>query len=195
MNSFRTIVEINDVLVKEKSSKFIGFGFYVNNEVQIKEKLEQIKEMHPKANHHCFAYRLGMDKYNFRANDDGEPSGTAGKPILGQIDSFGLTNCLLVVVRYFGGTKLGVSGLIETYKETAKQIVESTTVIELAIKELFTVRCSYFELDKLYKILTKTKARILEQTIENECKFVVEIEKENISEFIKATNNGGIFLV
>jgi putative IMPACT (imprinted ancient) family translation regulator len=99
------------------------------------------------------------------------------------------------VVRYFGGTKLGVSGLIETYKETAKQIVESTTVIELAIKELFTVRCSYFELDKLYKILTKTKARILEQTIENECKFVVEIEKENISEFIKATNNGGIFLV
>jgi uncharacterized YigZ family protein len=192
MNSFKTISEVKDVLVKEKSSKFIGYGFYVSNEAQVKEKLEQLRNIHSKANHHCYAYRLGLDKYNFRANDDGEPTGTAGKPILGQIDSNSLTNCLIIVVRYFGGIKLGVSGLIDAYKETAKQTIESATIIEYAIMVKFKINCNYSTLDLVYRTISKNSAQILEQKIENESSFIVKLEKEKEKEFIKNLKEFGI---
>ena len=195
MASFKTIVDVKDVLVKEKSSKFIGYGFYVSNEFQIKEKIEQLKEVHPKANHFCYAYRLGLDKYNFRVNDDGEPSGTAGKPILGQIDSNGLTNCLVVVVRYFGGVKLGVSGLILAYKETAKQTIGATSLIKITIKEKYKVRCTYLEQNKLYKIFSKAKATVIEQSIENECTFTIEFEKEKGAELKNILSEQGIYFI
>jgi uncharacterized YigZ family protein len=195
MSSFKTIVDVKDIVIKEKSSKFIGYGFYVSNEIQIKEKLELLKEIHPKANHYCYAYRLGLDKYNFRTNDDGEPSGTAGKPILGQIDSNGLTNCLVVVVRYFGGVKLGVSGLIDAYKETAKQTIDSTTNVEITIKEKYKVICNYLEQNKLYKIFSKAKATVIEQEIENECTFTIEFEKEKEIELTKILSEEGIYFV
>jgi len=195
MTCFKTIVDVKDILVKENSSKFIGFGFYVSNEFQIKEKIEQLKEIHPKANHFCYAYRLGIDKYNFRVNDDGEPSGTAGKPILGQIDSNGLTNCLVVVIRYFGGVKLGVSGLILAYKETAKQTIGATELIKIIIKEKYKVRCTYLEQNKLYKIFNKAKATVIEQKIENECNFTIEFEKEQEIELTKILSAQGIYFL
>ncbi len=159
--SYYTIQPAEDILYKDKASKFIGFAYPAKDEKEIKEKLDHLRNLHPKATHHCYAYRLGLDKNNYRANDDGEPNGTAGKPILGQIDSFGITNCLIVVVRYFGGTKLGVSGLIDAYKECAKETIESSTIIELRILDYYELKCSYENINKIYQIVNNCKAPLL----------------------------------
>lgn len=120
-DTYLTIEKKAEALYKDKGSKFLTFAFHVENDQQIKDALTQLKKEHPSANHHCYAYRLGADKLNFRANDDGEPSNTAGKPILGQIQSNDLTNILIVVVRYFGGTLLGVGGLISAYRNSPQK--------------------------------------------------------------------------
>ena len=129
-DTYLTIEKKSETLYKDKGSKFLTFAFPVQNDQQIKEVLTQLKKEHPSANHHCYAYRLGADKLNFRANDDGEPSNTAGKPILGQIQSNDLTNILIVVVRYFGGTLLGVGGLIQAYKNSAAEVLKVSHIIE-----------------------------------------------------------------
>lgn len=148
------------------------------DEREIKEKLEHLRHLHPKATHHCYAYRLGLDKNNYRANDDGEPNGTAGKPILGQIDSFGITNCLIVVVRYFGGTKLGVSGLIDAYKETARQTIEATSITEQRILDYYEVTCSYEYINKVYQLIHHLKAQITEQHLDNTSVFRLATEQD-----------------
>jgi uncharacterized YigZ family protein len=178
MNSYLTIQAIEDILYKDKASKFYGFGYPVKNEIEIKERLEYLKNLHPKATHHCYAYRLGTDKNNYRANDDGEPNGTAGKPILGQIDSFGVTNCLIVVIRYFGGTKLGVSGLIDAYKICAKQTLENTIIIEEKILNYYTLICLYENINKIYQIIQNYNAIIIEQKLNNNSTFIVAVEQE-----------------
>ena len=128
--SFQTIkFPVENILLKEKGSKFIGFAFPVNNVKELKNALEKIREEHPKATHHCYAFRLGMNGENYRANDDGEPSGSAGLPIYNQLLANNLTNILLIVVRYYGGTKLGVSGLVKTYKESAKLTLDEAEII------------------------------------------------------------------
>ena len=119
--SFNTIKSpVENILLKEKGSKFIGFAFPVDDEEDLKKSLQKIREEHPKATHHCYAFRLGMKGENYRANDDGEPSGSAGLPIYNQLLAHDITNVLVIVVRYYGGTKLGVSGLVKTYNESAK---------------------------------------------------------------------------
>ena len=178
MNSCLTIQAIENILYKDKASKFYGFAYPVKNEIEIKEKLEKLKDLHPKATHHCYAYRLGTDKNNYRANDDGEPNGTAGKPILGQIDSFGVTNCLIVVIRYFGGTKLGVSGLIDAYKICAKQTLENTIIIEEKILNYYTLICLYQNINKIYQIIHNYNAIIIEQHLNNNSTFIVAVEQE-----------------
>lgn len=178
MNSYFTIQHIEDVLYKDKASKFIGFGYAVKDENDIKEKLHYLKNIHPKATHHCYAYRLGLDKNNYRANDDGEPNGTAGKPILGQIDSNKLTNCLIVIVRYFGGTKLGVSGLIDAYKECAKQTIAETSIIEERILDYYTIQCSYETINKVYQIIHLVQATIIEQILDNQSTFIISLEQD-----------------
>ena len=120
---------IENVLVKEKGSKFIGFAYPILSENDYKEKLNKIKELHPKATHHCYAFRLGLNGENYRINDDGEPSGSAGLPIYNQLLAHDVTNILLIIVRYFGGTKLGVGGLVKTYKESAKSTLEEAKII------------------------------------------------------------------
>jgi uncharacterized YigZ family protein len=181
LNSYKTIQQIEDVLYKDKASKFIGFAYTVKDEIEIKEKLLQLKNIHPKATHHCYAYRLGFDKNNYRANDDGEPSGTAGKPILGQIDTNSLTNCLIVIVRYFGGTKLGVSGLIDAYKECAKLTISATTIIEEKILDYYKIECSYQNINKVYQIIHVVHATIIEQQLDNKSYFTIAVEQNNTS--------------
>ena len=123
--SYTTIkTEVRDILLKEKGSKFIGFAFPINNEKELKTALEGLKIEHPKATHHCYAFRIGINGENYRANDDGEPSGSAGLPIYNQLLAHNLTNILVVIVRYYGGTKLGVSGLVKAYKESTKITLE-----------------------------------------------------------------------
>ena len=138
--SFDTIKSpVENILLKEKGSKFIGFVFPVANEKEIKAALAKVKDEHPKATHHCYAFRLGINGENYRANDDGEPNNSAGMPIYGQIQSFEVTNVLDVVVRYFGGVKLGVGGLITAYKTTAQMALENAEIIEKTIDIHFLI--------------------------------------------------------
>jgi uncharacterized YigZ family protein len=181
LHSYFTIQPVEEILYKDKASRFIGFAYPVKDEKEIKEKLDHLRNLHPKATHHCYAYRLGLDKNNYRANDDGEPNGTAGKPILGQIDSFGITNCLIVVVRYFGGTKLGVSGLIDAYKECAKETIESTPISEQRILDYYELKCSYENINKIYQIVNNCKATITAQHLDNQSVFIIATEQNTSS--------------
>ncbi len=181
MKSYFTIQPVENILYKDKASKFIGFAYPIKNEIESKEKLDQLKITHPKATHHCFAYRLGLDKNNHRINDDGEPNGTAGKQILGQIDSFGITNCVIVIVRYFGGTKLGVSGLIDAYKECAKQTLEATIITEQKILDYYELKCTYETINKIYQIINNQKASLINQELDNQSSFVISVEQDKSS--------------
>lgn len=163
---------------KDKGSKFETYAYPIQRIEDVKKYLEEIKALHPKATHHCYAYRLGMDKqFNYRANDDGEPSGSAGRPILGQIDSFGLTNVLIIVVRYYGGTNLGIPGLIHAYKTSAKEALSVAKMIEKAILVEYKIECSFELMPELMNYLKKNQAVFLEQTMTDKLLIRFEIEK------------------
>lgn len=179
MDSYNTIEPIENILFKDTGSKFIGFAYAVNSEQELKQKLEHVRQIHPKATHHCYAYRLGLDRNNFRSNDDGEPNGSAGKPILGQIDFFGITNCLVIIVRYFGGTKLGVGGLISAYKETAKLTLNNTTLLEKKILRYYQLECSYNSANLVYQLIHQYGANLIEQTLDNHSNFIISIAQKN----------------
>jgi uncharacterized YigZ family protein len=159
-DTFTTLVAVSTGEYKDRGSKFIAFAYPVDNHTVIKEKLDEVAKIHPKGRHHCFAWRLGTDKNEYRTNDDGEPSGTAGKPILGQIDSFGLSNVLIVVVRYFGGTLLGTSGLINAYREAAAEALRNATLIVKRVEKTFDITASYTAMPNLLALLKRTTARI-----------------------------------
>lgn len=146
---FKTIQDAKDLLYTEKKSKFYAYAFPIESIDDIEVALMELKKKHHKARHHCYAYRLGLDKNLYRANDDGEPSGTAGKPILGQIDSKNLTNTLIVVVRYFGGVKLGASGLGTAYKIAAKGVLDLTQIVEKEIRESVRIRTDHETIGRL----------------------------------------------
>lgn len=191
--SFQTIQSpIENILLKEKGSKFIGFAFPVSNDIEIKKSLEKIKEEHPKATHHCYAFRFGFTGEYYRANDDGEPSGSAGLPIYNQLLANELTNVLLVVVRYYGGTKLGVSGLVKAYKESAKLTLEEAEIIT---KELETEIEIFFNFDQqnvIFTLLNKFDGKILDFLTDENCKITAKIktsQKENISEQLSEMQN------
>ncbi len=178
MAEYFSIEPVENILYKDKGSKFIGYAYPVKDEAAIKEKLEFIRQEHPKATHHCYAYRLGLDKNNYRTNDDGEPNGTAGKPMLGQIDSIGITNTLVVVVRYFGGTKLGVSGLIDAYKETARETLAVATIITYKILDYYRIRCAYEQVQRVYHIVHQVQAQIISQELDILCAFEIAVTEE-----------------
>lgn len=180
-----TIKDVENILYKDKASKFIGYAFNVLNESEVRRHLENVQLQHPKATHHCYAYRLGLDKNNYRNHDDGEPAGSAGKPILGQLDSHGLSNVLLIVVRYFGGIKLGVSGLISAYKECAKMTLEHTEIIEKKLLAYYSITTDYVFLNKVYQFIQRFKASIEKQEIDTECTFILGIEQEQQNSFEK----------
>lgn len=186
---FKTIESpIKDVLLKEKGSKFLGYAFPVNSENELKNALNEIWEQHPKATHHCYAFRLGLNGENYRANDDGEPSGSAGLPIYNQLLANDLTNVLLVVVRYYGGTKLGVSGLVKTYKESAKLTLEESVFVTRELETELEVRFQFSQQNIIFTLLNKFDAKILDFQAENHCKIIAKIKKaqqENVVEQLR----------
>lgn len=178
---YRTIEADAEALFKEKSSKFLCFAYPVTTEEQIRERLEVLYKKYYDATHHCYAWRLGPRGESFRANDDGEPSSTAGKPILGQLLSHEITDCLIVVVRYFGGTKLGVSGLIEAYKTSAAEVIAAAKVVERTVDERIEVRFSYMAMNEVMKVVKDLQPKIVEQCFDNLCTMTLTI-RQSLSE-------------
>jgi uncharacterized YigZ family protein len=166
-DTYTTIAQATDeVLFKEKSSKFFGYAYPIQSEEEVKPLIDSLRKQHPHAVHYCYAYQIGTEKISYRANDDGEPSNTAGAPIYGQIQSFGLTNVLLVVVRIFGGTKLGVGGLITAYKTTAQLVLEEAEIIEKTIDIHFLISFDYKNMNKVMRVIKEKKLDIVTQTME-----------------------------
>jgi uncharacterized YigZ family protein len=175
--AYRTIEQPATIEMKEKSSKFIAFAFPVESEMSVKKWIDELWELHPKATHICYAYRLGIDKNQYRANDDGEPSGSAGKPILGQIDSKSVTNILVAVVRYFGGTKLGIPGLIESYKEAAKMVLAQSVIIEKEEMVSYRLLLDIEQYNEVMNALKKIKVMVRQQTFTDKCVLQIDMEK------------------
>lgn len=186
---FKTIKSASEeTLFKDKNSKFYGFAFPVNNEDQVKNELEKVKKIHPNASHHCYAYQIGVEDIIYRANDDGEPNNSAGMPIYGQIQSFDITNVLIVVVRYFGGAKLGVSGLINAYRSSAKITIESSEIIEKIVEVYFKIIFDYDMMSKVLRILKEKNIEIIQQKLELNCEYIIAVRKKeskSILEFFK----------
>ena len=168
-DSYKTINKATEGLFKDRGSKFLAFCYPVNNEDEIKNILKDLRKEYFDARHHCYAYRLGADKSKFRANDDGEPSNTAGKPILGQIQSFDITNILIVVIRYFGGTLLGVGGLIVAYRSAALDALKRAEIVEKTVKSLIDIRFDYKDMNNVMKILKSERVKQLIQTFNLDC--------------------------
>ncbi len=168
-DTYTTIAKATEeILFKEKSSKFFGYAFPIQSEEEVKPIIEQLRKQHPHAVHYCYAYQIGTEKISYRANDDGEPSNTAGAPIYGQIQSFDVTNVLLVVVRIFGGIKLGVGGLISAYKTTAQLVLEEAEIIEKTIDISFLISFDYKNMNKVMRVIKEKKLDIVTQTMELE---------------------------
>ncbi len=176
-DTYLTIQKPSEISFKDKGSKFLAFAFPVSNEQQVKDNLLQLKKAHPSANHHCYAYRLGADKLNYRANDDGEPSHTAGKPILGQIQSTDLTNIIIVVVRYFGGTLLGVGGLINAYKTSAAEVIKNAIIIEEQIQFKYSIQFQFEQLNDVMKLLKQLDCKINHQQFDTSCEIQFSVRK------------------
>jgi uncharacterized YigZ family protein len=169
---------------KDRGSKFIAYAYPIATINDFKVKIGEVKREHLKATHHCFAYRLGNDKNNFRVNDDGEPSGTAGKQILGQIDSKELTDILIVVVRYFGGTLLGVPGLINAYKTSASLVIQVTPAVQKAIEVLYRLQFDYTLVNTVMTIIRQLNCSIIEQEMQLFCRFLIGVPLSRQQEFL-----------
>lgn len=178
-----TINKAVESIYKEKGSKFLSFLYPVTSVDEVKEILTQLKKKYYDATHHCYAYIIGADKEQFRMNDDGEPSSTAGKPIHGQLQSNDLTNVLLVVVRYFGGTKLGVSGLIKAYKESSAECIAQAEIIEKQVKNKYNVYFAYEDMNLVMNILKQNNAEQKQQIFDLNCQIEVLVEKRNVLKF------------
>lgn len=181
--------DILEVIYKDKGSKFIGYAFRVMNVGEVNKKLDWVKAQHPTATHHCYAYRLGFAGKKYRVNDDGEPSGTAGLPIYNQLLSLDLTFTLLVIVRYYGGTKLGVSGLIKAYKGSAALVLEEAKIIQLEKTDKFILQFPYSSQSEAMRTIEKYQAELLAQTYMETCELEVEITKRNREAFIQQLEN------
>ena len=176
-DSYLEVVGVSEGLFKDKGSKFIAYAFHVKNEEEAKAKMAEIKKKEYAARHHCYAYILNPDKSIQRDSDDGEPSNTAGKPILGQLLSNDLTNTLIIVVRYFGGVKLGVGGLINAYRNAAADALENIPVEQRFVKEVFVVYFQYPEMNNVMRIVKDLKLDVIQQKFEIECELTFSIRK------------------
>lgn len=166
-------------LLKEKSSKFFGYAFPIENEDDVKIIIEDLRKQNNGAGHFCYAYQLGVEKVSYRANDDGEPNNSAGMPIYGQIQSFDVTNILIVVVRYYGGIKLGVGGLITAYKTVAQMSLEQSEIIEKTIDVHFLVSFNYENMNKVMRVIKEKNLEIVSQKLEISCEIELKTRKKN----------------
>ena len=175
IDNYLTIEGNAEAIFKEKSSKFLCYAYHVESEEEIAAFLEPLRKRYYDATHHCYAWRLGPFGEKFRANDDGEPSSTAGKPILGQLLSREITNCLIVVVRYFGGTKLGVPGLIAAYKESAAMVLDEAKIVERTVDKRIRIEFSYISMNDVMRIIKEEQPVIEEQIFDNLCSMTLSM--------------------
>jgi len=186
---FFTISQKSIAEFKDRGSRFIAYAIPIESTEEFKQHISSLKKEHPKAVHYCFAYRLGIDGNNFRANDDGEPSGTAGKPILGQIDSKQLTNILLVVIRYFGGTLLGVSGLINAYKTAASLALQTTPIVKKPIVIIKEIEFDFTKMNDIMLIVKQNECSIIKQEQTLFCLLTIAIPKAKYEYVLNKINN------
>lgn len=170
---------------KDRGSKFLAYGYTIKDAEEVKQHLKQLKKEHPKAVHHCYAFRIGIEGTNYRANDDGEPSGSAGRPILGQIDSAGLTNVLVVVVRYFGGSLLGVPGLINAYKTATDLALQTATVTEQWVEDMVELSFDYPAMGEVLYLLKQAEATIYKQDLQLFCIVKAGIPRQHVTRYIE----------
>jgi uncharacterized YigZ family protein len=166
---------------RDRGSKFLAFAYPINSETDTRTYLDLLRAQHPKAVHHCYAYRLGVDKNNFRANDDGEPSGSAGRPILNVLYSRELTNVLVVVVRYFGGTLLGVPGLINAYKTATIAALDAATITEQTVNEIYQVRYPFEQMNEVMRLVKEQHLTVLKQDYDTACILDIEVRKSLVN--------------
>jgi uncharacterized YigZ family protein len=176
-DSYKTVAGVAEAVFKDKGSKFLAYSYHVESEEETKELVDALRKKYYDATHHCYAYRLGAAGDRFRANDDGEPSGTAGRPILGQMLSAEITNALIVVVRYFGGTKLGVPGLINAYKESARAVIAESRVETRTVDALFEVVFDYEAMDGVMKIVKDLSPRVVDRQMDNVCTMLFAVRR------------------
>ena len=190
-DSFLTISAPAEAIYKEKSSKFLTYAYPVHSEEEIRELLDTLRKRYYDATHHCYAWRLGPHGEQFRSNDDGEPSGTAGKPILGQLLSNSLTNCLIVVIRYFGGTKLGVPGLIAAYKDAAAEAIATAKIIERTVDHRIVVDFPYIVMNDIMRAIKEEQPAIHRQDFDNLCTFELAIRASRAKILIEKLKKAG----
>lgn len=178
-----------EILYKEKNSKFYGYAFPVTSEEEIKIHLEQLRKQHHGAVHFCYAFQLGTDTIYYRANDDGEPSNSAGMPIYGQIQSFGLTNVVVVVVRFFGGVKLGVGGLISAYRTAAQMVLQEAEIVEKTIDIYYKVSFDYKNMNKVMRIIKENNLEIVAQRMNESCEIDIATRKKNAEKIFDIFNH------
>lgn len=187
---YKTIASPSEeILFKEKNSKFFGYAFPVTSEEEIKNHLDILRKQHFGAVHFCYAFQIGTDKIQYRANDDGEPSNSAGAPIYGQIQSFGLTNILVVVVRFFGGIKLGVGGLISAYRTSAQMALEVSEIIEKTINIHYIVSFDYKNMNKVMRVIKEKNLEIISQNMNESCEIEIATRKKNAEQIVDIFNN------
>ena len=181
-DTYRTIASASTASVfKDKNSKFYGYGFPINTEDDVKQHINDLKKKHHQARHWCYAYQLGKQEkdYIFRVNDDGEPNNSAGMPIYGQIQSFDVTNILIIVVRYFGGTKLGVSGLINAYRSGAKLVLEASEILTKTVNIKYSITFDYKNMNKVMRVIKENKIKITNQRLELRCELIISVRQKD----------------
>lgn len=185
-DTYKTIANPGkETLYKDRSSKFFGYTFPVDSEEQVNSHLDELKKRHSKARHWCYAWQIGKEEFHYRANDDGEPSNSAGMPIYGQIQSFDVTNILIVVVRYFGGVKLGVGGLINAYKTTAQMALENSKIVSRTIDVKFEISFDYPEMNIVMRLIKEHGLNILAQELALDCKITIAVRKKDEEEIFE----------
>ena len=186
---YYTVEKESQGYFKDKGSKFYAFAFPVQNENEVKEILDRLKKEHHSARHHCYAWRMGTEEITFRANDDGEPSSSGGKPILGQLQSFNVTNILVVVVRYFGGTLLGVSGLINAYRSAASSALEAAEIVQKVIEQKIILEFTYNELSEVMNVIKHENLTVIQTRFEEKCSLILSVRKSDYEKMINTFNN------
>jgi len=185
-DTYKTITKPSqEVLFKDKNSKFFGYAFPVISEDEIKLNLQLLKKQHHSARHWCYAYQLGTENITYRANDDGEPNNSAGMPIYGQIQSFDVTNILIVVVRYFGGVKLGVGGLINAYKAGAQLALENSKIVTKTVNKDYLIKFDYKNMNKVMRVIKEKQLKIVNQKLELDCQIQISVRKNDAESIFK----------
>lgn len=179
-DTYQTIKTPSEGLFKDKGSKFLAFAYPITTEADIKSIVSKLKNQHPKANHHCWAMRLTPDRSVFKINDDGEPSGTAGRPILNTLLSHNITNILVVVVRYFGGTLLGVPGLINAYKQATEDALKKTAIIVKTVNDIYSISFNYLQMNDVMRLVKDEDITIVDQQLNNDCILKVSVRKMQV---------------